>query len=167
MEKIERPSDVIRDAIFPIQPYELHFISDEKDLLRLELGNFKQEPVEGFINNLEVLCRIMDNLANVPKKSDFLNDIKPMLNSFNKTVDYLKKLEQGKRWLPFPESPEWNHFHSDKGFHSSMMVLWASDKAKQASEILNQIISLIGDLKKEVEQHKSPRQPNVAKSQNH
>ena len=105
MDRLKRTKTEIEQAVIDIEKYDLSFTEDERKLLREELRKkYDSESVEHFIDTLETLCNIRNNIPNGEQIS-YLRDkmnLDKMLNSFKNTLKFLKYLESGKLLMPSP-----------------------------------------------------------------
>ncbi len=74
---------------------EYHFTEKEKTDLLFALKKFDQSKVEIFINKLAFICHQKISLREFPTVEEIKSYVKPMLNSFRKTLKYLQYLEHG------------------------------------------------------------------------
>jgi len=99
MEKVETFRQELSNQT--LIDYELRFTDEEKRSLGDALNKYEQKEVERFISHLEFYCQDVNRILDRPKKSDLRADLQVMVNTFKKTLHYLKRLERGKPLLSY------------------------------------------------------------------
>lgn len=143
MEKVKLTETEIKQGVYQIKPYTLRFTNDEKKSFRMALKKYNPKSVEGFINHLELICRIRKKILKSEQISDLRDKKKDMLKSFKRTLDFLKHLKRRKSFLPFPE--RMREADQERLLDVYIFGLKAPDIAHQAAGPLEQLIKMIED----------------------